>query len=67
MFDYSMIENIFETNSAEATSYLNINSCLYSLLVEILPAYLITKTNFTHNYSISIRLMQYPHIAGSVI
>jgi lipid A ethanolaminephosphotransferase len=28
VFDYSMIENIFETNSSEATTYLNIQSIL---------------------------------------
>jgi len=44
LFDYSMIENIFETNSGEAESYLNAQSILYVLLLGILPSIWLLKT-----------------------
>ncbi|EJK2114128.1 phosphoethanolamine--lipid A transferase [Vibrio navarrensis] len=38
LFDYSMIANIFETDSSEAGSYLSRYSLLWSLFMGILPA-----------------------------
>ncbi|WP_413701251.1 phosphoethanolamine transferase [Psychromonas sp. KJ10-10] len=38
VFDYSMIENIFETNPGEAFSYLNAQSILAVLILGVLPA-----------------------------
>ncbi len=41
MFDSTMIQNIFETNVGEATSYINLSAVLYFLVTGILPACLI--------------------------
>lgn len=58
MFDYGMIENIFETNTSEAYSYLNSNSLLYVLLFGLIPTILITKIHFRKKHPLSIRIMQ---------
>jgi len=43
IFDYGMIENIFETDTSEATSYLSDYSLLWTTLMGILPALVIWK------------------------
>ncbi len=58
IFDYSMMENIFETNSGEAFSYININSIVYMLFIGVIPSILIAKINFKKDHAISIRFMQ---------
>lgn len=45
VFDYGMIENTVETNTAEATTYLNWASGLNLLITGIIPALLIYKAN----------------------
>ncbi|MFC1234131.1 phosphoethanolamine transferase [Vibrio sp. F74] len=52
MFDYSMIENVFETNSGELFSYVNWISCLYVLILGIIPSVLIARTSFKSNKSL---------------
>jgi lipid A ethanolaminephosphotransferase len=44
MFDTAMIENIFETNSSEAHSYLNLSSIGYVVLFGLLPSLVILQT-----------------------
>ena len=41
IFDRDMVQNVLETNSGEASSYLNFNSVLWVLLIGVLPAVLI--------------------------
>lgn len=41
VFDYSMIENTFQTNSSEAASYINSSSIRWFILSGILPALLV--------------------------
>ncbi|WP_369433849.1 phosphoethanolamine transferase [Psychromonas sp. MME1] len=38
LFDYSMVENIFQTNIAEANSYINLRSFLYLFFLAFIPA-----------------------------
>lgn len=45
VFDYGMIENTFQTNQAEAMTYVNLASIGNFLLTGILPALLIYKAN----------------------
>lgn len=47
VFDYGMMENIFQTNPAEASMYFNLTSMLAFALSGVLPAYLIWKLKFT--------------------
>tara|TARA_R110001583_G_scaffold69129_1_gene196156 strand:+ start:7647 stop:9314 length:1668 start_codon:yes stop_codon:yes gene_type:complete len=49
VFDYSMIENIFETNPGEATSYLNIQSILSVIVLGILPAIWLFNVKITYH------------------
>lgn len=44
MFDTAMIENIFETNSSEANSYLSLSSIGYVVFFGLLPSLIIFKT-----------------------
>ncbi|USE69540.1 phosphoethanolamine transferase [Pseudoalteromonas maricaloris] len=43
IFDKSMMQNIIETDTGEAFSYLNINLVLFVLTLGLIPAYLMTK------------------------
>lgn len=41
VFDYSMIENTFQTNSSEVASYINFSSIRWFILTGVLPALLV--------------------------
>lgn len=56
IFDRSMIENIFETNSAEAGSYLNRYVVGWLLLAGVLPTLLLLKTRIIYGHNILLRL-----------
>lgn len=43
MFDYGMIENVFETDTSEASSYFSVYSVLWVTLMGVIPAVLIFK------------------------
>ncbi|WP_255554807.1 phosphoethanolamine transferase [Moritella sp. 24] len=46
LFDYTMIENVIETNTSEAVSYVNLSSISYLFFVGIVPAILIALIRF---------------------
>jgi lipid A ethanolaminephosphotransferase len=46
IFDYSMIENIFETHTSEAISYVNASSIAYFFFAGVIPAVLIVLVKF---------------------
>ncbi|MCG9755621.1 phosphoethanolamine--lipid A transferase [Shewanella insulae] len=48
VFDYGMIENTVQTNSAEALTYLNWSSVLNFTMTGLLPAWLIYKAEITY-------------------
>ena len=48
VFDYGMIENTLQTNSAEAFTYINVSSVINFLLTGLLPSYLIFKLNIRY-------------------
>lgn len=52
-FDYTMIENIFETNSSEAASYINFYSIRWFVLSGIIPALLIAwfRIDYTRSFT----------------
>ncbi|TEW54690.1 phosphoethanolamine--lipid A transferase [Psychromonas sp. RZ22] len=52
MFDYDMMENIFETNTGEALSYVNLSSILAFLVLGVLPAFLLFKVKITYGKSL---------------
>ncbi|MFT6924974.1 MAG: lipid A ethanolaminephosphotransferase [Psychromonas sp.] len=52
MFDYSMIENVFETDTGEALTYVNLTSVLYFIVLGLLPAFLLFKIKITYAKSI---------------
>lgn len=48
VFDYGMVQNMFETYSAEALSYINLYSMGYFLLFGIIPSTIILLVNVTY-------------------
>lgn len=58
LFDYSMIENVIETNSSEALSYVNLNSISYLFFVGIVPAILIALIRFNTQESLLKRILK---------
>ncbi|KXO07378.1 Sulfatase [Moritella sp. JT01] len=52
LFDYTMIENVMETNTGEMSSYVNSSSISYLLLVGILPVILIALIKFNTQESL---------------
>ncbi len=57
VFDYGMIENVFETNVSEASSYLNLSSLLFFLLLGGLPVVWLSLIN-VHYAPWSIEFLQ---------
>jgi len=57
MFDYAMVENVFETNSAEAFSYLNTGSFLYFIIFGALPSFFIYKVKIIRSGRIAKELL----------
>lgn len=51
-FDVSMIENVFETNIAEASFYLNISSLEFLFIYGVIPSILIACVRFTYHSSL---------------
>ncbi|WP_082707363.1 phosphoethanolamine transferase [Shewanella frigidimarina] len=58
MFDYGMIENIFETNSGEAFSYINTHSIGYVLVLGVVPSILLLGCNVTSGPSLAKALLR---------
>ncbi|MDD9158213.1 phosphoethanolamine--lipid A transferase [Aliivibrio sp. S4TY2] len=56
MFDYAMIENIFETNVGEASSYLSSASIGYFIVFGVLPSLFLLKVKVIRNASWSKEL-----------
>lgn len=48
VFDYGMIQNVYETNNSEAFSYLNLTAVLFILVSGVLPAFIIYKVKITY-------------------
>jgi len=48
LFDYSMIQNIFETNYGEATAYLNLSATGAFLLLGVVPSIAIARTKIVY-------------------
>ncbi|MGF1902572.1 phosphoethanolamine--lipid A transferase [Aliivibrio sifiae] len=51
MFDYAMIENVFESNVDEASSYLSSTSIFYLIAFGIVPVLLLLKVKIVRNVS----------------
>ncbi|EKO3948666.1 phosphoethanolamine--lipid A transferase [Vibrio fluvialis] len=58
IFDYSMIENIFETNTAEASSYLSFKAVIYFVVLGALPTLLLWMVEFEKKHSFKVRVLQ---------
>ncbi|MCE9679817.1 phosphoethanolamine--lipid A transferase [Shewanella sp. AS1] len=56
MFDMTMMENLFETNSAEASFYINGTSLLFVLLYGVLPSIVIALVRFEYRSTLGQEL-----------
>ncbi|WP_254843454.1 phosphoethanolamine transferase [Shewanella sp. UCD-KL21] len=57
-FDYAMIENIFETNTGEALSYISTTSILYILVFGLIPSIWLWRVRLTPSQSLVKSLMR---------
>jgi len=48
VFDYGMLQNVFETNSAEAFSYFNLYALVFIFVTGIIPSLIIAQFNVTY-------------------
>jgi len=48
VFDYTMIQNIYETDNSEASTYINFAAVMFVALTGIVPAYAIYKVNINY-------------------
>lgn len=68
LFDYSMIANIFETDSSEASSYFSTYSLVWTLLMGIIPAIWVLRVKLTMRGSfIRMTLHKLAMILASVL
>ncbi|MFM2481983.1 phosphoethanolamine transferase [Celerinatantimonas sp. YJH-8] len=67
IFDKSMIRNLFETNSSEASSYFSAYSFIWFLLLGILPAYLLAVWPIKRESIIIFCLKKIIYVAASVV
>lgn len=58
LFDYTMIENVIETNTSEISSYVNLSSISYLFFVGIVPAILIALTQFNAQEALLKRIFK---------
>lgn len=56
VFDKGMIENILETDSAEAGAYLNLSVVAWIVLTGVLPALLLARTRIVYAHNAVMRL-----------
>ena len=57
-FDYAMMENIFETNTGEVLSYVNLNLLGYLFLVGVVPSLAIVMVKFDKRKSLKVRVLK---------
>ncbi|TVM95421.1 phosphoethanolamine--lipid A transferase [Vibrio cholerae] len=57
IFDYGMIENIFETHSSEAASYVNMRSVMYVFFTGIVPSILIALVKIDTDKPLKTRMI----------
>lgn len=68
MFDYTMMENIFETNSGEIYSYLNLSAIVWFIILGLLPTLLLLKVKITYNSSLlKMLFMKAVLLCGSLV
>ena len=65
VFDYGMIQNTFETDRAEALSYVNFSACVFFVVLGILPSILIAKVKLTYSSFMGELLSRAKLIIGS--
>lgn len=58
LFDYSMVENVFETNSGEALSYINAQSIYYVLVFGAIPSVLLIRTEIAKHEHYYVGLLK---------
>ena len=55
IFDKSMLQNILETNSGEAFSYLNVQVIAFITVLGVLPAYLFCRFKIVGNFRVRLK------------
>ncbi|GHE92442.1 phosphoethanolamine transferase [Thalassotalea profundi] len=66
VFDYGMIQNTVETDTAEAFSYFNLSAIFFFLFFGVVPSILIAKVQLTYNSFIGELFARLKLISGSI-
>ncbi|HIF9309104.1 TPA: phosphoethanolamine transferase [Photobacterium damselae] len=68
IFDYGMMENIFETNAGEATSYFSLTGVVWVTVLGVLPVILLLKTPIKpYSSALKFVLMKLVSILASLV
>ena len=66
VFDYGMIQNTVETDTAEALSYFNFSAIMFFLFFGLVPSLLIVKVKLTYSSFVGELLARIKLLSGSV-
>lgn len=66
VFDYDMIQNTVETDTAEALSYFNFSATIFFLLFGVIPSILIAKVQLTYNSFLGEFFARTKLLSGSI-
>ncbi|MED5512400.1 MAG: phosphoethanolamine--lipid A transferase [Pseudomonadota bacterium] len=66
IFDKSMLQNILETNSGEAFSYLNVQVIAFITVLGVLPAYLFCRFKIVGNFRIRLKSFAFLNVTAFI-
>ena len=66
IFDKSMLQNILETNTGEAFSYLNVQVIAFITVLGVLPAYLFCRFKIVGNFRIRLKSFAFLNVTAFI-
>jgi len=66
IFDKSMLQNILETNTGEAFSYLNVQVIAFITVLGVLPAYLFSRFKIIGNFRIRLKSFAFLNVTAFI-
>lgn len=66
IFDKSMLQNILETNSGEAFSYLNVQVIAFITVLGVLPAYLFSRFKIVGSFRVRLKSFAFLNITAFI-
>ena len=66
IFDKSMLQNILETNTGEAFSYLNVQVIAFITVLGVLPAYLFCRFKIVGNFRVRLKSFMFLNVTAFI-